>query len=185
VLKGESGFGSALLTGDIEHESEQNMLQNAYNKIKDTDVLLMPHHGSKTSSTTAFIDAVKTQLAIVSAGFLNRFKHRYEKILARYAAENIPILNTADSGWIGIDFCREGIRATPWRTIYKRYWLALNDINSGITPQGSEVSAPYPKLGFLKIQPDMHIDTRGITQRNNRRPPEMTAKGINAFGLTH
>jgi competence protein ComEC len=79
VLKVESGFGSALLTGDIEHESEQNMLQNAYNKIKDTDVLLMPHHGSKTSSTTAFIDAVKPQLAIVSAGFLNRFKHPHEK----------------------------------------------------------------------------------------------------------
>jgi len=123
VLKIKSRFGSILLSGDIERQAETVLTQSNSAKIREVDVLLAPHHGSKTSSSLAFLEALNPQLVLISSGYLNRFKHPHPKVMARYKARNILTLNTAESGWISLTFNSDGIVAQPWREIYRRYWL--------------------------------------------------------------
>ena len=128
VLKISSRFGSILLSGDIEKQAESALLQTDEIRQHGVDVLLAPHHGSKTSSSPAFLDALNPRLIVISSGYLNRFKHPHPAVVARYNARDIATLNTAESGWISLTFSDDGIRAQPWREIYRRYWLpAVNE----------------------------------------------------------
>src|SRR5204862_5328203 len=74
VLKVSTASAAILLTGDAEARSEQEMLAREPDSVR-SEVLLVPHHGSKTSSTDAFIDAVSPGVAIFSVGYRNRFHH--------------------------------------------------------------------------------------------------------------
>jgi competence protein ComEC len=74
VVKVSSPQGTALLTGDIERQQEADLLATQREALR-ADVLLVPHHGSRTSSTGAFVDAVQPQSAVVQAGYKNRFGH--------------------------------------------------------------------------------------------------------------
>ncbi|MGE5087916.1 MAG: DNA internalization-related competence protein ComEC/Rec2, partial [Candidatus Levyibacteriota bacterium] len=85
VLRVISGAGSVLLTGDIEAVSESELLARDAAALR-AEVLVIPHHGSRTSSTSAFVAAVSPRVAIVAAGYRNRFAHPRRDILARYAA---------------------------------------------------------------------------------------------------
>jgi len=143
VLKISSDAGSILLSGDIEQQTETFLRLNTSEKIRNIDVLLLPHHGSRTSSSTEFIDTVKPQLAIVSAGYLNRFKHPHPKIVARYIARDVPIMNTASSGSITLTFGENGITAQAWREVYRRYWL-------------EPIAGPIPRLQVLQPYPVNH-----------------------------
>ena len=75
--------GSVLLTGDIERDQEIRLLRERPEALRSA-VLIVPHHGSKTSSTPAFLDAVAPQVAVFQAGHLNRYGHPAEEVLARY-----------------------------------------------------------------------------------------------------
>ena len=95
VLRIEAAGGSALLAGDIEAAQEQALLQRG---IRPVDVLLVPHHGSKTSSTPAFLETVKPRLALVQAGYRNRFGHPAHEVVARYSALLLPLVDSARCG---------------------------------------------------------------------------------------
>ena len=84
--------------------------------------MLVPHHGSKTSSTTAFVDAVSPDVAIVTAGYRNRFGHPKPEVVERYAERDIRLMRTDRDGAIEIRFegGRPAIRA--WRAEDARYW---------------------------------------------------------------
>lgn len=82
VVKVSAAQGSVLLTGDIERQQEAEIV-NAHRAELRSDVLLVPHHGSRTSSTAGFLDAVTPQVAIVQAGYLNRFGHPVDEIVER------------------------------------------------------------------------------------------------------
>ena len=84
VLRIVSAGGSVLLTGDIEAASEVELLARATEDLR-ADVLVVPHHGSLTSSTPAFIAAVSPRIAVIAAGYRNRFGHPRGEVLARYA----------------------------------------------------------------------------------------------------
>jgi competence protein ComEC len=122
VLLVEGAGGAFLLTGDISSKVEPAVAD----ALDDgpSPVLLVPHHGSKTSSSADFIDAVDPPFAVVSAGWRNRFGHPKPEVLARYAAAGVPVLNTADSGAIALDFPADGpARVTArWRLRDPRYW---------------------------------------------------------------
>ncbi|MBN8921832.1 MAG: DNA internalization-related competence protein ComEC/Rec2 [Rhodanobacter sp. 68-29] len=122
VLLVEGAGGRLLLTGDITVKVEPQVA--AALGDGPAPVLLVPHHGSKTSSGQAFIDAVAPPLAIVSAGWRNRFGHPKPEVMARYAEAGVPVLDTADSGAIGIDFpAGTAARVTGrWRLRAPRYW---------------------------------------------------------------
>lgn len=86
----------ALLVGDIEAAQEQALL--ARSAPVKTDVLLVPHHGSKTSSSPAFLDAVQPRTALVQAGYRNRFGHPAPEVLQRYAQRQVPVVESARCG---------------------------------------------------------------------------------------
>ena len=122
VLLVEGAGGRLLLTGDITSKVEPAVA--AALGDGPSPVLLVPHHGSKTSSDADFIDAVDPPFAIVSAGWRNRFGHPKPEVMARYAEAGVPVLNTADSGAIGVEFPAESPARVSgrWRLRDPRYW---------------------------------------------------------------
>jgi len=87
---------AALLAGDIEQAQEARLIAAAV--PLRADVLLVPHHGSKTSSSAVFLDAVQPRMALVQAGYRNRFGHPAGPVLARYAERNIRVVDTPHCG---------------------------------------------------------------------------------------
>jgi len=109
VLRISIGNHAALLTGDIESAEEEALLR-APQGIR-AQVLKVPHHGSRTSSGAAFIEAVRPDLALVSAGYRNRFHHPHPEIVERYQRLGIRLLRTDRDGAITVELTREGVRA--------------------------------------------------------------------------
>ncbi len=111
VLKITSSGHSVLLTGDIDQPVESQLLGD-YGEQLQTDVLLVPHHGSKSSSSLSWLQQLDPQLALVSAGYLNRFRHPADEVLQRYRQLGIPVLNTAEGGAISLYFSKpDGARS--------------------------------------------------------------------------
>jgi len=97
VLRVSGGGRSALLTGDIEREQEAALVA-AHGPALRSDVLVVPHHGSRTSSSAVFLDAVQPTVAIVQAGYRNRFGHPAAEVVERYRARAISLVTSADCG---------------------------------------------------------------------------------------
>ena len=99
VLRISNGVKTALLAGDLEAAQELRLVANSElgPKLK-ADFLLVPHHGSKTSSTGAFLDAVQPQFALAQAGYRNRFNHPVESVLQRYADRKISVIKSPACG---------------------------------------------------------------------------------------
>ncbi|HLD07821.1 MAG TPA: ComEC/Rec2 family competence protein [Candidatus Peribacterales bacterium] len=87
---------SILLTGDIEEKTEEALLKAGYDL--HSDILKVPHHGSKTSSSTGFLLAVNPDLAVISVGRENTYGHPHPSILERYEALHIPVRRTDREG---------------------------------------------------------------------------------------
>ncbi|MFD1465848.1 DNA internalization-related competence protein ComEC/Rec2 [Lapidilactobacillus mulanensis] len=92
------GTSRWLFTGDLDREHELESLDRYPNL--PVDYLKVGHHGSKTASDPAFIEAIQPKLAIISAGRNNRYHHPNEETLTTFAQQGLPYLNTADYGMI-------------------------------------------------------------------------------------
>ena len=121
VLKVHSRFGGALLTGDIGKAAEEALVAGGANLA--AEVLQAPHHGSKTSSTEAFLARVNPKFALASIGYLNRYGHPHESVRARYQRRRIPVYHTANEGGIETAFLRDGITLQAQRAADRKYWL--------------------------------------------------------------
>jgi competence protein ComEC len=97
VRSGGSEPRGALLTGDIEREQESALVAAAPEALRN-EVLVVPHHGSKTSSSAAFLDAVQPRVAVFQAGYRNRFGHPAPEVVARYLARDIALRITPECG---------------------------------------------------------------------------------------
>jgi competence protein ComEC len=91
---------SFLLTGDMEKPVEEQLL--ASGAVEHADVLKVAHHGSKTSTTEPFLDAVHPTLAVISDGFENSYGHPHRNTLEELASRHIPALRTDQRGLIRI-----------------------------------------------------------------------------------
>jgi competence protein ComEC len=100
VLRVAYGAVSFLLTGDAESNEERWMLEHADTGALHADVLKVGHHGSRTSSSPAFLDAVQPRLGLVSVGEDNRYGHPSPQTLAEFARRGIPLLRTDREGAI-------------------------------------------------------------------------------------
>ncbi len=120
VLRIASEGGAMLLTGDIERGAESSLLEKPL--LLGSDVLLVPHHGSRTSSTAEFIAAVSPRWALVPAGYRNRFGHPDARVLARYRASGAQVLRTDADGAIRVALTREAIAVEGERARAARYW---------------------------------------------------------------
>ena len=96
VLRISTGTQTALLVGDIEQPQEAYLVDSGA-ELK-AQVLLVPHHGSKTSSSAAFLDAVAPQWALVQAGYRNRFGHPAPPVLQRYEERKITVVDSPHCG---------------------------------------------------------------------------------------
>ncbi len=125
VVKISSQFGSILLTGDIEELAETSLLEtnkNALTIIK-SDVLVAPHHGSKTSSSVGFVQALGAKHIIFTVGYLNRFKHPKPMIEKRYEDSGAWLYRSDYNGALLIDFTRKtNVQIRAWRQAQPRYW---------------------------------------------------------------
>lgn len=118
VLRVSDAAGrSALLSGDIEARQEAALLARAGSTLQSM-LMLVPHHGSKTSSSAAFVDAVQPQVALVQAGYRSRFGHPAPEIELRYRARGIALVRSDRCGaWTW----RDGA-AQCSRDARRRYW---------------------------------------------------------------
>jgi competence protein ComEC len=112
---------SLLLTGDIEAIQEDELVNSIPDKLA-ANVLLAPHHGSGTSSTSAFLQAVKPELALFQVGYLNRYHHPKTEVMQRYLDFGIKPLRTDTSGAITLQF-GSAIKVNEYRQQHARYWF--------------------------------------------------------------
>ncbi|HEY9130275.1 MAG TPA: DNA internalization-related competence protein ComEC/Rec2 [Dyella sp.] len=122
VLLVEGRHGSLLLSGDISSRVETQLLDR--HAFQQPTVLLVPHHGSRSSSGERFIAGLRPSLAVISAGWRNRFGHPHPQVIARYDAARVPWLNTSDTGALRIDFPADAAPrvGARWRQINRHIW---------------------------------------------------------------
>ena len=137
VLRISTSQASALLAGDIELTQEAKLVSNqpvgGLGGLNSTDLkstlLLVPHHGSKTSSSPAFLDAVAPRIALAQAGYRNRFNHPVPLVVARYDARGVRLVRSTTCG------------AATWRSTFPenmacqrenglRYWHHVVVLNN-------------------------------------------------------
>jgi competence protein ComEC len=121
VLKVESPHGSILLPGDIEAAAETWLVDNYRDKLQ-ADVLIAPHHGSKTSSTAAFLQQVKPAYVLIPAGYRNRFGFPHPTVVQRYRQRGAQWLNSADAGAITVVLNKRGKSVSAYRETDGHYW---------------------------------------------------------------
>ncbi len=131
VLRIEAAAGRVLLTGDIERAAERELLRRVP-ALLSADALLVPHHGSSTSSTPEFVKQVAPRLAVFAVGHRNRFGHPREDVLARYREAGSELLRTDTGGAIQLRFAPGNLRVDAERDRARRYW---HESSSGYTPK--------------------------------------------------
>ena len=123
VLKIASAHGTLLLAGDIEARAENELLERAAGKLR-ADVLVVPHHSSRTSSTQEFIAAVQPRWALLSVGYRNRFGHPSAEVVERYSAVGAQLLRTDRGGALLVRLEAAGIGVQAYRELRPRYWYS-------------------------------------------------------------
>lgn len=120
VLLVSSRAGTALLAGDVEEAAESALVAGG---LAHVTAVVVPHHGSRTSSTAPFVAASHPSLALVSAGYRNRWGLPRPEIVERWRAAGARLLTTADSGAIEIAFVAgHPPLAREYRRDQRRYW---------------------------------------------------------------
>lgn len=124
VLRVEAGGTAALLTGDIDARSERRLVEAGRGALA-AQILVVPHHGSRTSSTEPFLDSVGPRVALFQVGYGNRFGHPHRTVLARYEARGISLPRSDRDGAVRIDVVPAGgtFALERHRDAHRRYWM--------------------------------------------------------------
>lgn len=122
VLRIDNGEYAILLTGDIEKYAEQVLL--AHEQKLTADLLIAPHHGSKTSVSADFVKAVHPQWVLYSTGYHNRYHFPHAKVIAAYATIHAQQFNSTQTGTLQIKF-QHGKKSIwdVYRVSHARYWM--------------------------------------------------------------
>ena len=121
VLRVSAGSRSLLLTGDIQAPAEKKLIER-YGRELQTEVLVAPHHGSNTSSSTGFINAVAPRHVLFPAGYRNRYGFPKQDIINRYRNSGASTLTTAAAGAIEVRFTESGVQIARYRQRQRRFW---------------------------------------------------------------
>lgn len=101
--------------------AENELVENARGKLR-ANVLIAPHHGSKTSSTLPFLDAVKPEIILIPSGYRNQFHHPSKDVLARYQSLNANVFTSANEGALTVRLNSDGVNVESLREIAGKYW---------------------------------------------------------------
>ena len=124
VLRVEAGGHAIILPADIEKRAEAVLLQRHRPEL-DADVLVAPHHGSSTSSTPGFVDAVSPGVVLFPTGYLNRFGFPKPEVVARYRERGIRMYDTGRDGALSVQLGGAGVsEVTAERQRAKRFWYS-------------------------------------------------------------
>jgi competence protein ComEC len=122
TLRISNGRTAILLAGDIEAAQEARLVQDNADGLR-ADVLLAPHHGSGTSSTLAFLQAVHPSVGVFQVGYRNRYKHPKKEVYERYGQLGVQRVRTDEAGAVTLAF--DGAVAwQAYRSEHARYWYA-------------------------------------------------------------
>ena len=139
-ISADEGRGaSVLLTGDIEAAQEAALLQRLPAAALRTDLLVLPHHGSASSSSAALLDAVAPRHALAQAGYRNRFGHPALPVLARLQQRGVRLDVSPDCGAFRWRSDAEPSARECWREAARRYWWRES-------PVSADVAGPSPPL---------------------------------------
>lgn len=126
VLRISIGEHSILLAGDIEKNSEMRLLRQHAGKLF-ASLLVVPHHGSKSSSGYEFVAATLPDYAVFTVGYRNRFGHPKEEVLQRYADSGAELLRSDEDGAILVGMNAQGLQVERYRKTHRRYWTHLSE----------------------------------------------------------
>ena len=121
VLRISTGKQHILLATDIEKDSEQRLLKEHPDKLPAV-LLVVPHHGSKTSSVQPFVEAVHPRYAVFTVGYHNRFGHPKDEVVERYRAAGSELLRSDEDGAILVNMDAENFSMERYRKTHARYW---------------------------------------------------------------
>ncbi len=121
VLRIGTGNSHVLLAGDIEKTAEQRLLSIHADKLP-ASLLVVPHHGSSSSSDVDFIAAVLPDYAVFTSGYLNRFDHPKKEIQQRYLDSGAELLRSDRDGAIMVNMNAERLSIERYRKTHRRYW---------------------------------------------------------------
>ena len=123
IVRIDGSGGSVLLTGDIERSGERTLVARLADRL-DADVIVVPHHGSATSSTHEFIHAVSPSIALISASESGRFRLPDPRVLSRYVDAGVATYSTSRCGAVTVEFPASGEPrvARLEREARRRYW---------------------------------------------------------------
>ena len=122
LLLSHQGF-KALLTGDIEKPIERQLVRQWAAQLK-SDLVLVPHHGSRSSSTAGFVDHVNPAWVVNSSGYLNRYSFPVDSVKRRWTQNGAEFIDTATSGSIEFVIDHAG-NLQELRTFHqhaRKYW---------------------------------------------------------------
>jgi competence protein ComEC len=123
VLRISTAYRAVLLPGDIEHGAEARLVRRLGPALH-AEVLIAPHHGSKTSSTPAFVAAVSPSFVVFPAGYRNRWSFPAPEVRERYAERGTEMLITAEAGAIRFRIGDAVGNPVRYREETGRYWNA-------------------------------------------------------------
>ncbi|MEL0028894.1 MAG: DNA internalization-related competence protein ComEC/Rec2, partial [Perlucidibaca sp.] len=148
VLRVEAGGQVVLIPGDLEAAGERVLLRGDHERLR-ADLLVLGHHGSKTSSTAAFLRAVRPREVIAAVGYRNRYHHPAPVVLRRLSALAMPGWRTDETGALSYDFLEAGRfpEVRRWRLVRGGYWLL--PVSTADRSAGEAVSM----LGALPVFP--------------------------------
>tara|TARA_B100001094_G_scaffold329764_1_gene393255 strand:- start:5835 stop:8087 length:2253 start_codon:yes stop_codon:yes gene_type:complete len=110
-----------LLTGDLNQKAEKKLLEKM--QKLSVDILQVPHHGSRTSSSRTFLEQLKPDMALISSGLDNIYGFPHPDILSRYQKQEIKILNTAYLGQVSFRFMPSEVKVSSYRHDQGNYWF--------------------------------------------------------------
>jgi competence protein ComEC len=123
VLRVIGPHGVLLLPGDIEKKAEQHLLDRVHG-VLTTDILVAPHHGSRTSSTPAFVEAVRPRYVVFPVGYRNSYRHPHPLVVERYTTLGSTMYDSPSHGALEFRLTSMGISVMSYREQHRRYWFA-------------------------------------------------------------
>ncbi len=117
-----SKMQSALLAGDIERQQELELIDRTAPEAIQSDVLLVPHHGSKTSSSEEFLNAINPHIALIQSGYRNRFGHPKPEVLERYIKRGVEVHRNDREGAVTLVLGTQESSLDAYRLSHARYW---------------------------------------------------------------
>jgi len=123
VLQVRTRYGNILLPADIEARAERRLIARWGERLR-SEVLVAPHHGSMTSSTPEFIDAVSPKYVLFPVGYRSRYHHPNPAVVRRYASRGVVMRATPAEGELEYRLRASGLEAAAYRRWHRRYWYA-------------------------------------------------------------